>query len=446
MGSDKGGSANSSGMEEAMASAQAAQQAYALGEQQLQWTQQVWNQEQPLMDASEQAQMSLEAEQQSALEEAQRESSQQYQEYETTYAPLEQSYATEAAGWDSPQAIAQARGQAMSDVAEQGQAGLNTAAETLRSYGINPGSGRYAGLYTGAQPMLGAAEAAAGTTAAQNLRLQKMGLEAGAIDTGRGLVNSTSTLASTGTGAGNAASGAAGAAASTANQNLSTGSTAMTAPSQWFNAGANNMNSYVGAVNGYNNSQAAFNEAGASEMGGLGSALGTVLGAGMTGMTGTVKIAKGGPAIRFADGGMVGYPPGAPGYQMTPDQGGGMTGIPSAPMMPRQQFAGGGDAGATPGGTVPIHASPSHGVATDDVPAMLTAHEFVIPKDVAVWKGHEYFAKQIDAARRGQQDFSSRDDIGGEPTHAIPQHPTFVSRPQHAHAMGGAIPAMPSYG
>ena len=37
--------------------------------------------------------------------------------------------------------------------------------------------------------MIAASEAAAGTTAAQNLRLQKMGLEAGAIDTGRGLVN-----------------------------------------------------------------------------------------------------------------------------------------------------------------------------------------------------------------------------------------------------------------
>ena len=56
MGGDKG-SADSSGMMEAMASAQAAQQAYQLGEQQLQWTQQVWNQEQPLMDASEQQQM-----------------------------------------------------------------------------------------------------------------------------------------------------------------------------------------------------------------------------------------------------------------------------------------------------------------------------------------------------------------------------------------------------
>jgi hypothetical protein len=425
-------------MYQAMASAQAANQAYALGEQQLQWTQQVWNQEQPLMDQSEQQQIALAQEQQKSLEQSQAESQAQWQEYQQYYAPLEANYVEQAQNWASPQAMATARAQAMADVGEKGMQGVNTAAETLRSYGINPGSARYASLYTGAQPMIGASEAAAGTTAAQNLRAQQMELESGAINTGRGLVNSTGALTQAGTGAGSAGAGAAAGAGNTASTNLSTGSQAMTAPSQWFNAGTNAMNSYVGAVNGYNQSQAAFNEAGASEMGGLGSALGSVVGMAKFGM-----IAKGGPVTRYADGGPALPPiPGMPSsYQATPDQGGGATGIPSAPMMPRQVYAGGGDASATPGGTVPIHASPSMGAATDDVPAMLTAHEFVIPKDVAVWKGHQYFAGQIDKARQEQQKFASRGDIGGEPTNAIPQHPTFVSRP--AHAMGGAIPSYP---
>ena len=426
---DKGGSADNSGMMAAMASAQAAEKAYQLGEQQLQWTQQVWNQEQPLMDASEKQQMDLAAQEEASLEQSNRESAQQYQEYQDTYAPLEKSYAAEAANWDSPQAIAQARGQAMGDVAEQGQAGLNTAAETLRSYGINPGSGRYAGLYTGAQPMLGAAEAAAGTTAAQNLRLQKMGLEGQAINTGRGLVNDTAQLASTGTGSANSAQGSASGAGRTANENLSTGSTAMTNPAQWFNAGTNAMNSYVGAVNGYNDSNAKFSEASGS---GLGSMLGTAGGL-LTKALPAGFLAKGGAVGHYADGGMV-----DPALTPAPytGMGGGMTGIPSAPIMPSVH-------GATTGGTVPVHASPSMGAATDDVPAMLTANEFVIPKDVATWKGHEYFAKEIDKARAGQHQFHSRDDIGGEPTAAIPQQPTFVSRPVHGHAMGGAIPGNP---
>ena len=426
---DKGGSADSSGMMEAMVSAQAADQAYQLGTEQLNWTKQVWNQEQPLMDASEQQQMDLASQEEQSLEQSNRESAQQYQEYEDTYAPLEKSYAAEAAGWDSPQAIAQARGQAMSDVAEQGQAGLNTAAETLRSYGINPGSGRYAGLYTGAQPMIAASEAAAGTTAAQNLRLQKMGLEAGAIDTGRGLVNSTSQLASTGTGSANSAQGSASGAAGTANQNLSTGSTAMTNPAQWFNAGTNAMNSYVGAVNGYNDSNAKFAEANASEMGGLGSALGSALSLAVL-KTGGGAVGMPGAATGYAYGGGVGEP-------TTPytGMGGGMTGIPGAPVMPPQVAL-----GATTGGTVPVHASPSMGAATDDVPAMLTANEFVIPKDVATWLGHKHLAGQIDKARQEQMKFANRDDIGGEPTSAIPQHPTFVSRPRAWSCNGRCYP------
>jgi hypothetical protein len=389
------------------------------------------------MDQSEQQQIQLAQEQQKSLEQSQAESQAQCEQYQQYYAPLEDQFVNQAENWASPQAMATARAQAMASVGEQGMQGVNTAAETLRSYGINPGSARYASLYTGSQPMIGAAEAAAGTTAAQNLRAQQMELESNAINTGRGLVNATGSLTQAGTGAGSAGANAASGAGSTAQSNLATGSQAMTAPSQWFNSGTSAMNAYTGAVNGYNQSQAAFNEAGASELGGLGSALGSLAGIGYMS-----KIAKGG-AVGLAYGGPAMPPvPGMPSYQTTPDQGGGATGIPSSPMMPRQVYAGGGDAGATPGGTVPIHASPSGGVATDDVPAMLTAHEFVIPKDVAVWKGHQYFAGQIDKARQEQQRFAGRDDVGGEPTAAIPQHPTFVSRPVHAN-MGGAIPGYP---
>jgi hypothetical protein len=74
---------------------------------------------------------------------------------------------------------------------------------------------------------------------------------------------------------------------------------------------------------------------------------------------------------------------------------------------------------------------------------MLTANEFVIPKDVATWKGHEFFAKQIDAARRGQQQFSQRGDVGGEPADVPPQQPAFISRPTHMGTTRGAIPGMP---
>ena len=193
------------------------------------------------------------------------------------------------------------------------------------------------------------------------------------------------------------------------------------------------MNSYVGAVNGYNDSNAKFSEASGS---GLGSLLGTAGGL----LTKQCPLGSSPRAARlaYADGGMV-DPALTPTTPYT-GMGGGMTGIPSAPIMPGYMPPS--VHGATTGGTVPVHASPSMGAATDDVPAMLTANEFVIPKDVATWLGHKHFAGTIDKARQEQERFHNRDDIGGEPTNAIPQHPTFTSRPVHAN-MGGAIPGYP---
>jgi hypothetical protein len=145
----------------------------------------------------------------------------------------------------------------------------------------------------------------------------------------------------------------------------------------------------------------------------------------------------GGPIRRYQDGGDVG--PSDP--QFTPVQGGGQTGVPGPAIPPAAMPPGG-----TPGGGVPASASPSMGQQTDDVPAMLTANEFVIPKDVALWKGHEYLAKLIDQSRQAAQKFSQRDDVGGEPTGAMPQQPTFVSRPGMSTPMPGAMPYRPQMG
>jgi hypothetical protein len=311
-------------------------------------------------------------------------------------------------------------------------------------------------------------------------------------------------LTTAGTQAGAAGANAAQGAGSTLEQNLATGSQAMTNPFNWFNAGANNMNTYVNAVNGYNDAQAKMAEASASEMSGMGSAAGGVLG--------LLKFAaKGGPINKYGLGGDVtqgvpeygapdfvggderdylnkANPPAPPpalaypgdakniethvhplrslphrsfnmadggnvamaGGGVSPQGVGAMPGMPSWGGSPAPMPGWGGGApggwggetgvppGGTPGGAVPVHASPSFGVATDDVPAMLTAHEFVIPKDVATWKGHEFYAKHIDQARKAAQAFANRDDIGGEAAPGIPQAPTFVSRPDHAGgAMGG---------
>jgi len=88
------------------------------------------------------------------------------------------------------------------------------------------------------------------------------------------------------------------------------------------------------------------------------------------------------------------------------------------------------------GGAIPTEASPTGGQAVDDVPAQLTAGEFVIPKDVLNWKGEEFFQKLIEHSRKVKPEAPAQPER--RPMPVTPQGnmppPAFVSRPQ-------AIPA-----
>lgn len=432
-GSKGGGSADPSGMYAAMASAQAAQQEYALGKEQLDWTKQVWAQEQPLVDQAEQMQIAAGQADISAQQQAQQFAQEQEQTYNQYFLPMEEQYAGQAANWASPANMALYQGQAQNNVAEQMTNELNTAKEQLQAYGVNPDAPRYAGLYVGQNALSGAAQAGAGTTAAQNLRLQQMGLEQNALNVGSGIGNSSAQLTNAGTGAGQAGAGAGSGAAATGQSNLSTGSQAMTAPTAWYNSGANNMGVYTNAVGQYNNSQAQFAQANAQESAGFGALAGGLVGdvigskgiMGMFGRGGGVqRYEDGGGVYGYDDGGDIGPDPDQQ-YDAPPTQQAIPSGPTPSPTMPMDD--------TTPGGGVPATASPSRGAITDDVPAQLTAHEFVIPKDVAVWKGHEFFTKTIDQARKSLMQNNSRDDIGGEPVSGIPaQPPRFISRPMHS--------------
>jgi hypothetical protein len=54
------------------------------------------------------------------------------------------------------------------------------------------------------------------------------------------------------------------------------------------------------------------------------------------------------------------------------------------------------------GGDISYDESPSNGTKTDDVPARLNAGEFVMPRDVAEWKGQEFFYKLMAQARKAR--------------------------------------------
>jgi hypothetical protein len=65
-------------------------------------------------------------------------------------------------------------------------------------------------------------------------------------------------------------------------------------------------------------------------------------------------------------------------------------------------MAAGGPVEFQPGGAVPADASPSNGAQVDDVNANLNVGEFVVPRDVAQWKGQEYFYKLMAQARKAR--------------------------------------------
>ena len=66
------------------------------------------------------------------------------------------------------------------------------------------------------------------------------------------------------------------------------------------------------------------------------------------------------------------------------------------------------------GGEVPDELSRSDGQVVDDVPANLTAGEFIIPKDVVEWKGKEFFYKLMAQSRKLR---ATDGGEGGEPAH-----------------------------
>lgn len=315
------------------ASVQAANQNYALGQSELQFEQQQFQSEQPLVQATSAA---------------------------------TENFQNQAENYASPDQLAVNAGAAEANVADSMAAQHQTANTELQSQGIDPSSGRFAGLQYGYGAATGAAEAGAGTTALQQTKLQGLGLEAQSV----GLGNSTTSAES-----GNLTAGAGAAEGTTA----------------FTNAGTNAENANTSAVGGFNTAQEQGFQASQTGAAGLGSLIG--------GLAGNVNISSAG-ALSFgaATGGPV------------PAQG-----IPT---------------GATPGGAVSPQASPSQGIQTDDVPANLTAGEFVVPKDVVVWYGQKFFMNQLDKARKEQQQSQSRKDVGGQPTQAIPSAPTFVSRPQ----------------
>jgi hypothetical protein len=140
-------------------------------------------------------------------------------------------------------------------------------------------------------------------------------------------------------------------------------------------------------------------------------------------------------------------PPDSGGSPPEPDyenpSGGGYYGSAAGGAIPypQQSYAGGGfsntqqqsaippqgqGGGATTGGKVPLSASPSQGQQTDDVSARLNAGEFVVPKDVAAWKGQEFFQKLIEQSRKARMGSPAKPKLKAPLPNQ--RQPSFISR------------------
>lgn len=289
------------------------------------------------------------------------------QRYQDVYQPLEDQQAYDAMYWASPEKKEAAAGRAEADVAMQFQQARNTAQQRLEQFGVDPSQTRQGALDLQSRVAEAAAQAGAGNTARTNLDLQQLAIREAAINTGKGYPSQA--LAATGQ------AGQQGAmAANTGMAGTATGVNAMGSPTDYGQMGTSALGGWGNMLNqNYQNQMAQYNaqqqaSSGFGELLGMGLGLGAKFAAGSMGMP-----------VMFAGGGEV-PPAGTP---LPP------TALPTGPNHS--------------GVPVPPGVSPSGGAAPDDVPANLSAGEFVVPEDVVRWRGEQWFQKEIMKARQERE-------------------------------------------
>lgn len=269
--------------------------------------------------------------------------------WETVFRPMEDEFIAEAKAYDTPERREQYRAQATADVTQSFDASRQNALQRLEGYGIDPSESRSQALDIGVRTAQAAQTAGAATRS--DIRTEERGrqLRGQAIQLGRGLPGQVGAGYAGAVGAGQAAVGGA-------NQTTSTSSNAMGTPGQWGNMA---MGGYGQGANiltqGFGNDMQGYNAQNAQTAGWL-SGIGNI--AGMI------------PGMEH--GGMAINPNG--GYDM------------------EGEYTDEGD----------VNTGMGDGSGRDDnVPALLSDGEYVIPADVVRAKGEEFFDKLLETYHEG---------------------------------------------
>lgn len=298
--------------------------------------------------------------------------------YEQTFQPLENQLAKDAEDFASPSRADFESGRAQATVAQQFDQARQSAAQNLESFGVDPSSTRYAALDAGSRIAQAASQAAAGNNARAQTEAMGRALRSEAINVGRGYPGQIAQTYGTSLQSGNTAMNSQLATTASGANTMGTGLQYQGAGNQALGTWGNTLNT------GYQNQLAQY-QANQQSSSGIGGLLGAGLGLLGTSTEGTML------GMMLEDGGAI------------PD-------------------------GMTSGGGVPGSASPTGGRGIDDVPARLTAGEFVVPKDVVSWKGEEFFQKLIDGSRKMKPQATAQPQYAALPEQA----PTFTSRPRGA--------------
>jgi hypothetical protein len=424
--------------------------------------------------------------------------------YENTFEPLENQYIQEAGSYASTPRINFNMGQAEAATGQAANQGRVNAEQTLQSYGINPSSGMYQELENAQRAGAAASEAGAGQQSELATEQTGRSMLQNAIQFGQQLpgdtVNALNSAYQGLSGAENAELGLGNLGVALTDSASPYFQSAMslkypptgqvsasqsgTATGPGGQSGAGGAGGARGAPGGGGGGSPAsgggsYNNGGFTPYSGPGNNGGTSF---MSGAPGTAPSSDGGtssldpyfdPYSAGGGGSSTGQDPSSTFYDpygagagaSTPDMssfgGAGGAGDYNPYAGATTQgfgsysggYARGGAVGAIPSAGAPrgnptsagfVHPgmSPSGGRQTDDIPARLNAREFVIPQDVADWKGQEFFQKLINESRRARTGApaqpSKKPAIGGPPRF-ISRHvgPAMGAQQTGAQQMGG---------
>lgn len=241
-----------------------AQQQLDVAKQQLAWERERATVQDPLVEGIVNQQLKM------GDENAAR-SAEQWDIYQNLFRPVEERMVSDAMSFDSPERKERMAAEAGADVTRSFGAAADSNMRALGAMGVNPNSGRFAGLANETSIAQAGATAGAMNRARRDTEMQGIALRTGAAQFGRNMPNTGIAADSTALNAGNSAVGNLASNSQIRNQNNA-------AAMQWFGGATNANNSAGSLMNNQFGNQIEAQKAAAAQAGAMWSGIGSLVG------------------------------------------------------------------------------------------------------------------------------------------------------------------------